>query len=107
MSTEFKLTSLEKNNGVSHAKKTILICLSSKTLLLLLARDCAVSVTSPMNCAMCQITVKKALTRVMCVIEANVSYERMQAMVAFEGTQTSIKELVKATTNAGFPSTVY
>ena len=59
-----------------------------------------------MNCAMCPITVKKALNKVEGVTEAEVSYEHKQAVVTFEDTQTSIKKLIDATTNAGYPSTI-
>lgn len=59
-----------------------------------------------MNCAMCPITVKKALTKVDGVAKAEVSYEHKQAVVTFEDTQTSAKKLIEATTNAGYPSTI-
>ena len=59
-----------------------------------------------MNCAMCPITVKKALNKVDGVTEAGVSYEKKQAMVTFDDAKTSAEALVQATTNAGYPSTV-
>lgn len=59
-----------------------------------------------MNCAMCPITVKKALTRVQGVIEAEVSYEHKQAVVTFEDSLINAGKLIEATTNAGYPSTV-
>tara|TARA_R110002073_G_scaffold164700_1_gene321059 strand:+ start:755 stop:1042 length:288 start_codon:yes stop_codon:yes gene_type:complete len=59
-----------------------------------------------MNCAMCPITVKKALTKVKGVIKAEVSYEHKQAVVTFEDTQTDTNKLIEATTNAGYPSTI-
>lgn len=59
-----------------------------------------------MNCALCPITVKKALSKVEGVTEVNVSFENKQAVVTFEDAKTSTDELVKATTNAGYYSTV-
>ena len=58
------------------------------------------------NCALCPITVKKALTRVEGVIKVQVSYEDKQAVVTFEDTQASAEKFVEATTNAGYPATV-
>lgn len=59
-----------------------------------------------MNCAMCPITVKKALTEVEGVSKAEVSYDEKTAVVTFEGSKTGVDKLVEATTNAGYPSTV-
>ncbi|MGI2142637.1 mercury resistance system periplasmic binding protein MerP [Shewanella baltica] len=59
-----------------------------------------------MNCAMCPITVKKALTKVDGVSRAEVSYEDKEAMVTFDDEKTSADALIEATTNAGYPSTI-
>ena len=59
-----------------------------------------------MNCAMCPITVKKALKNVEGVTRAEVSYEDKQAAVSFDDGLTSLNALIAATTNAGYPSTV-
>jgi mercuric ion binding protein len=59
-----------------------------------------------MNCAICPITVKKALFGVEGVIKAVVSYEDKKAVVIFDDTNTSIDKLIEATTNAGYPSTM-
>ena len=58
-----------------------------------------------MNCAACPITVKKSLTKVAGVIRAEVSYEKRQATVTFDDTQTTLDKLTRATTDAGYPST--
>ncbi len=72
-----------------------------------LAKPQTVTLDLPtMNCAMCPITVKKALTQVVGVATAEVSYEHKQAVVTFEDTRTSTVALVEATTNAGYPSTI-
>jgi mercuric ion binding protein len=59
-----------------------------------------------MFCATCPITVKKALTKVTGVTEVKVNLERKQAVVTFDDAKTTIVALTKATTDAGYPSTV-
>lgn len=59
-----------------------------------------------MNCPMCPITVKKALTQVKGVIHAEISYENKQAVVTFEDSQTRSDALIEATANAGYPSSI-
>lgn len=58
-----------------------------------------------MNCAMCPITVKKALMNVDGIINAKVTYDNRQAQVLFDDAKTSTSTLIKATTDAGYPST--
>ena len=58
-----------------------------------------------MNCAVCPITVEKALEKVKGVNFVDVTYKTKLATVKFENTVTSIDALISATTNAGFPST--
>jgi len=59
-----------------------------------------------MSCAMCPITVKKALNKVDGVTNADVSYKKKQAVVTFDDDATNVEALVQATTNAGYPSTI-
>jgi periplasmic mercuric ion binding protein len=61
---------------------------------------------SRMTCAACPITVKKALERVPGVSKIEVQYERKQMLVTFDDAKTNVDALVKATTDAGYPSTV-
>lgn len=71
------------------------------------AADKTVTLAVPgMTCAACPITVKKALTRVNGVHEAAVSYERREAVVTFDDDATSVDALLKATADAGYPSSV-
>lgn len=60
-----------------------------------------------MTCSMCSITIHKALEKVPGVIEATVDYDHKAATVKYDAEKTSPSALVKATTNAGFPSTVH
>ncbi len=59
-----------------------------------------------MTCAACPITVKKALSRVEGVNDVSVSFEKKEATVTFDDAKTTINVLTKATTDAGYPSTV-
>lgn len=59
-----------------------------------------------MNCAVCPITVKKALDRVGGVSEAEVSFETKRARVTYDDAEIGVAALIEATTNAGYPSTV-
>ena len=57
-----------------------------------------------MTCAACPITIKKALTDVDGVTEAEVSFDKKEAVVTFDDTKTNVSALIEATTNAGYPS---
>lgn len=60
-----------------------------------------------MTCSMCSITIHKALEKVPGVIEAKVEYDHKTATVKYDADKTSPSALMKATTNAGFPSTLH
>ena len=59
-----------------------------------------------MTCDLCPLTVKKALSKVPGVAGVEASYERKEAIVTFDDGKASVEELMKATANAGYPSTV-
>ncbi len=59
---------------------------------------------SGMTCPACPITVKKALEKVSGVSKIDVQYEKKQVVVTFDDAKTNTEALVKATTNAGYPS---
>ena len=59
-----------------------------------------------MTCAICPITVKKALNGVPGVSKVDVSYENKEAVVTFDDAKASVETLTQATTNAGYPSTL-
>jgi mercuric ion binding protein len=60
-----------------------------------------------MTCSMCSITVHKALEKVPGVIDAKVDYDHKTATVNYDADKTNPDALMKATTDAGFPSTVH
>jgi len=66
-----------------------------------------VSLSVPtMDCPVCPITVKQALTNLPGVTRAEVSFERRLATVTFDDAKTDVEALTHATTNAGYPSTL-
>jgi mercuric ion binding protein len=59
-----------------------------------------------MTCALCTITIKKALQKVDGVQQVTVDYDSKTAVVIFDPQKTSNDALIKATTDAGYPTTV-
>ncbi len=58
------------------------------------------------DCAVCPITVKKALVKVAGVSRAEVSFDKRQAVITFDDARTSGPALTRATQDAGCTSTV-
>lgn len=59
-----------------------------------------------MTCGVCPITVHKALTAVPGVEKVSVNDAKKDAVVTFDDSKTNVKALIKATTDAGYPSSV-
>lgn len=59
-----------------------------------------------MTCATCPITVKKALTQINGVIDVKSNLAKRETTVVFDDARIKVDVLTKATTEAGFPSTV-
>jgi mercuric ion binding protein len=81
------------------------------TTLLILASAAAVAgeqtvtlAVGNMTCALCPITVSKAIERVDGVTEVSVDYDTKRAIVRFDDTATSWETIARASTNAGFPA---
>jgi len=60
-----------------------------------------------MTCAVCPITVKKALERVPGLTDAKVDFDKKTASISFDPDKASLAALTKATTDAGYPSSVH
>lgn len=58
-----------------------------------------------LTCNLCPVTVKKSLEHVSGVSQARIDFEKKTATVTFDADKTTVAALVKATTDAGFPST--
>ncbi|HEY2472492.1 MAG TPA: cation transporter [Terracidiphilus sp.] len=57
-----------------------------------------------MSCSMCSSTVRRALEKVPGVVDAKVDCDHKTASVKYDPDKADLAALVKATTNAGFPS---
>lgn len=52
------------------------------------------------------ISVTRSLTKVEGVTKADVSLEKAEAVVTYDDTKTTVEALLKATKDAGYPSTL-
>lgn len=59
-----------------------------------------------MYCPACPITVKQALTHVAGVSKVVVSLAKKDAVVTYDDAKTNVEQLIQATRNAGYPSSV-
>ncbi len=59
-----------------------------------------------MTCAVCPITVRKALEKVSGVTDAKVDFDKKTASVSFDPDKANVAQLTKATADAGYPSSV-
>lgn len=86
--------------------KNLLTCLAFSTATLsVLAAPATVTLSVPsMDCPVCPITVKKALTKVNGVTQAKVDFDKRQATVTFDDAKTDVQALTLATKNVGYPS---
>ena len=55
---------------------------------------------------MCVASVKRSLTKIDGVSKADVSLEKAEAVVTYDDAKTGTDALLKATKDAGFPSTL-
>ena len=73
----------------------------------LLAAQKTVTLGVPgMTCAACPVTVKKAITRVDGVTRTEVDFDKRQAVVTYDDTKASADQIMRATANAGYPSSI-
>lgn len=73
----------------------------------LLAAQKTVTLGVPgMSCSACPITVKKAISRVDGVSRTEVDYDKRQAVVMYDDAKANVDQLMQATANAGYPSSI-
>ena len=91
-------------------KKLVTVVLATSLIALAGAADAATRTVTlavkNMTCAVCPITVKKALNSVAGVSNTEVSYEHKEAVVTYDDAKTNVEALIKATTNAGYPASM-
>lgn len=81
-----------------------LVLLSLSSLEGTAAEQTATLTIDKMTCALCPITVKKALEKVEGVKQVSVDYETKRAMVRYDDATTTLEIITQASTNAGFPA---
>ena len=59
-----------------------------------------------MDCEICPITVRTALKKLPGVVSATATPQTKEEVVVYDDTKTNIKQIINATTQAGYPSTV-
>ena len=59
-----------------------------------------------MNCALCPLTVRKAMERVDGVQHVDVDYDTKTATVMFDDSNTTSAEIAQASTDVGYPATL-
>lgn len=57
-----------------------------------------------MTCAMCPITVRKAMEKVAGVLSVKTDYETKTAVVVFDPKKANVKAIAQASTDAGYPA---
>ena len=87
-----------------HSIALLLVALSPIHALALTPQTATLDVQN-MTCTLCPVTVKKSLEKVPGVSQARIDFTKKTATVTFDADKTSASALVKATTDAGYPST--
>ena len=73
----------------------------------LLAAQKTVTLGVPgMTCGACPITVKEAISKVSGVTQTEVDFDKKQAVVTYGDTKASADQILRATANAGYPSSI-
>lgn len=93
--------------NVRHLLSVAFFAVSSLSITPAFAVEKTVTLDVPgMYCAVCPITVRKALEKVPGVSKATASLEKKEAVVTYDDTKTKVDKLMDATFEAGYPSTV-
>lgn len=87
-------------------KKFLLAALMTLTMPASAAPETVTLSVPGMDCPVCPITVKKALANVPGVSRAEVDFDKRQAIVSFDNAKTNADALMRATREAGYPSTL-
>ncbi len=58
-----------------------------------------------MTCALCPLTVRKAMERVDGVKEVDVDFDSKEATVTFDDSKTTAEEVAQTSTDVGYPAT--
>ena len=88
-------------------RKLLIATLAALPLVVLAATPKTVTLAvQNMTCELCPITVKKSLEKVPGVSAVKVDLDKKTATVSYDADKSQPDTLTKATTNAGYPSSV-
>ncbi len=88
-------------------RKLLIVALAALPLIAFAATPKTVTLdVKNMTCAVCPITVKKSLEKVPGVTSVKVDFAKKTATVTYDPDKTKPAALTRATTNAGYPSTI-
>jgi mercuric ion binding protein len=87
-----------------HSLATLILALMPFSVLAATPQTTVLDVQN-MTCNLCPVTVKKSLEQVPGVSQARIDFKNKTATVTFDAYRTTAAALVKATTDAGYPST--
>ena len=85
---------------------TLFLALTFLTAPAIAASQTVMLAVPDMNCAVCPITVKKALLKVEGVKTVQVDLDSRKATVNFDNAKANVAALIHATTEAGYPSSL-
>jgi len=66
----------------------------------------AIFSVNKMTCAVCPLTVQKAMEHVDGVLDAKVDFDKKTATVKYDDERTGPKEIANASTEVGYPATL-
>ncbi|MFM0758118.1 mercury resistance system periplasmic binding protein MerP [Paraburkholderia strydomiana] len=88
-------------------RKLLITALAALPLVALAAAPKTVTLdVKNMTCELCPVTVRKSLEKVPGVSAVKVDFDRKTATVTYDSGKTQPDALTRATTNAGYPSTL-
>lgn len=88
-------------------RKLLIALLATLPLTVLAATSKTVTLAvQNMTCSLCPVTVKKSLEKVPGVSAVHVDFDKKTVTVTYDTDKVQPETLIKATTSAGFPSTV-
>ncbi len=88
-------------------RKLLMLILGAMPLAVLATTPKAVTLAvQNMTCELCPLTVRKSLEKMPGVSAVKVDFDKKTATVTYDADQAKPEALTKATTNAGYPSTV-
>ena len=91
---------------MNFAKKIVATLMLGAALPALAASKTVTLSIANMTCAVCPITVKKALNAVPGVSKTEVIFAKKEAVVTYDDAKTNVAALAKATLDAGYPAIV-